>query len=72
MSKRGREFYEEYVANSLSNPNLADLQPESHADNLIGAADEVSIPLSEIIEEVGPLAEALALAMRERDNASQS
>jgi hypothetical protein len=63
MSKRGREFYDEYIGSSLCNPDLADLPPESHAENLAGGADDAGIPLSEVVEEVGPLAPALASAM---------
>ena len=31
MSVRGREFFDEYVANTLNNPELAAFTPDGHA-----------------------------------------
>lgn len=64
MSERARELFNRYVVDRLNHPDLKGLSVESHVFNLNYAAREAHIPLSELIEEVGPLAQALVSARR--------
>ena len=67
MSERGRELFDNYVTNTLNHPTLAALSPECHAENLVAMAKAASIPVQEISEEVGAIAEAFAcVLMNER------
>jgi len=62
MTIRGRALFDKYVASQLNDPSLAGLPVGSHAFNLTSAVADARIPISEVIEEVGPLAEALTSA----------
>lgn len=64
MSARGRQLFDGYVSKLLTHPDLVALSIESHAHNLTSTAHEAHIPIAEITEEVGPLGQALALAMK--------
>ncbi|MFD1986812.1 hypothetical protein ACFSOZ_30735 [Mesorhizobium newzealandense] len=62
MSDRARKLFDSYVAESLNHPDLTGLSMGSHVFNLSSAASEARIPASEMIEEVGPLSQALLAA----------
>lgn len=62
MSIRGRRLFDHYVSSQLNDPALAGLGMGSHVFNLTSAAGAAHIPLSEIVDEVGALLQALASA----------
>ncbi|MET3522248.1 MULTISPECIES: hypothetical protein [unclassified Mesorhizobium] len=62
MSERARQLFDKYVASSLNHPDLKGLSMGTHLFNLNMAASEARIPASEMIEELGPLAQALIAA----------
>lgn len=65
MSDRGRALFERYVANHIRDPVLAALPSGTHVFNLTALAAESKIPVSEIVEEVGPLTAAIISAKRQ-------
>jgi hypothetical protein len=65
VSERGLRLFRDYVDNKLTERGLAALLPEDHAQNLITEADAAGMPILEITEEVGVIADALAV-MKER------
>lgn len=67
MSERGFRLFEAYVANKLNDPALATLSAEDHADNLVAEATAAGIPIVEITEEIGPIADALAIVKNNRN-----
>lgn len=66
MSARGRQLFDRYVSDSLNHPDLRSLDALSHAFSLSSTAGTQRIPISEVIEEVGPISSALRLLMRKR------
>jgi len=64
MTKRGRRLFDDYVKSHLNHPVFAALTIGSHAFNVASVAADGHIPVSEIIEEVGPIAPALATVRR--------
>lgn len=64
MTERGRRLFEDYVKSHLNHPMFAALTIASHAFNVSSVAADARIPMSEIIEEVGPIAPALATVRR--------
>ena len=66
MSARGRDLFDSYVNKSLNHPDLRSLDATSHAFNLSAQAAAEHIPISQIIEEVGPIGPALLERMRKR------
>lgn len=62
MSDRRRALFDSYVAINLHDPTLAALPAGTHVFNLTALAAELKIPVSETIEEVGPLAAAIIKA----------
>jgi len=63
MSARGRALFDAYAAKRLRHPDLAALNVESHVDNLVSDAATARVPISEIVEEVGPLLQAIAFSI---------
>jgi hypothetical protein len=64
MSMRGRRLFDQYVARHLNHPALAGLSTHSHVLNLVDQARGHNIPVGELVEEVGPLLEALRTARK--------
>ena len=64
MSARGRKFFDGYVSASLNDPLLKDLGVVTHVFNLTSGARAQQISPSEMVEEVGPLADALVARKR--------
>jgi len=62
MTTRARNLFNAYVGNTLNHPDLKDLGLNTHVFNLNDAARAAHIPASEMVEELGPLARALATA----------
>jgi branched-subunit amino acid aminotransferase/4-amino-4-deoxychorismate lyase len=62
MSKRGFRLFTEYTQ-----PDLSALHPEEHAKRLIAEAEAAGIPISEITEEVGAIADAVAAVKAQRE-----
>jgi hypothetical protein len=62
MSERGWRLYVGYVDGPLLDPTLAGLNPKGHAERLVAQAHAAGIPPLEITEEVGPIADALAVS----------
>jgi branched-subunit amino acid aminotransferase/4-amino-4-deoxychorismate lyase len=62
MSDRGWRLYVGYVDRQLLDPTHAALNPKDHAERLVAQAHAAGIPILEITEEVGPVADALAVA----------
>jgi hypothetical protein len=65
MSERGRQFFDAYVAQSLNDPHLDAFSMQSHAYSLVTEARSAGIRTEEIVEEVGEIPQALALALME-------
>lgn len=64
MSLRGRALFDVYVASSLNHSSLKLLGIGTHVFNLSCDAAAAHIPVSEMTEEVGPLASALLAARK--------
>lgn len=64
MSERGRRLFDRYVAGHLRDPFLAALPIGTHVFNLTAMAAEERVPIFEIVDAVGPLAEAVTKARR--------
>lgn len=64
MSQRGKALFDRYIASHVRDTALAALPSGTHAFNLTTMATELKIPVSELIEEVGPLAVAITAAKR--------
>lgn len=62
MTARARDLYNLYVVGSLNSPELKGLPLLSHVFNLNSAAGDRRIPNAEMVEELGPLAQALLAA----------
>lgn len=62
MSKRGRNFFDNYVRAQFTHPVLRGLGMQSHVHNLIHEARAAGISKGEIEQEVGPILQALWVA----------
>ena len=67
MSERGLRLFQDYVANRLDQSRDTTLQTEDHAALLIAEADAAGIPISEVTEEVGAIADALAVVQLNKE-----
>jgi hypothetical protein len=66
MSERGLRFFTKYT-DRLNQPDLSALHAEDHARKLIAEAEAAGIPISEITEEVGAIADAVAVVKAQRE-----
>ena len=64
MSERGRRVFDRYVLSHLHNPNLLALPVGTHVFNLTTMAADWKVPTREVVDEVGPLAAAIASARK--------
>lgn len=69
MSERGLRLFRKYVESNLNQPGLSALDAEEHAKRLVAEAEQTGIPAREITEEVGAIADAIAVVKinKERD-----
>lgn len=64
MTERARKLFDAYVTKSLNHPDLKDLSIASHVFNFNVEVSDARIPGSEMIEEIGPYAQALLAARK--------
>ncbi len=66
MSDRGIEFFNNWVrenVNALPYPQENDQQAQRYAEDFIEAAEKAGVPLEEIEEDMGDIADAILEAM---------
>lgn len=59
MSARGRGLFDRYVNTDLRHAEAAFIGVTSHVFRLREFASQQNVPIEEVVEEVGPLAEAV-------------